>query len=72
MLGTIVRVNLDRGFGFVRPEGDRGKGDHFFHRTALVNVVFDERLQSQPVEFDSVMGDKGLVAHNVRRAEVNA
>ena len=67
MHGTIVRIKADRGFGFVRPTDDRGDGDHFFHVSSLVDLVFEERLVNQAVEFDSTLGGKGLVATNIRR-----
>ncbi len=72
MQGTIHRIRADKGFGFIRPDGDHGQGDHFFHRSALVDVVFDERLLNMLVEFDSTMNDKGLTAQNVRPVEVTA
>ena len=69
MQGTITRINAERGFGFIRPAGDSGRGDHFFHCHSLVDLVFAARLVGQPVEFDSAVGDKGLVANNVRPAK---
>jgi CspA family cold shock protein len=67
MLGTIRRINAERGFGFLRPVGEQDStGDHFFHCRDLVDFVFDERIVGQTVQFDSVQGDKGLRAANVR------
>ena len=49
--GTIVRVNLDRGFGFIKP--DTGGQDLFFHANAVEGVAFDELREGQRVEFES-------------------
>jgi CspA family cold shock protein len=48
--GSIVRLERGRGFGFIAPEG--GKGDVFFHTTALQGVAFDDLREGQAVEFD--------------------
>jgi cold shock CspA family protein len=69
MQGTIRHIRLDRGFGFIRPDGDRtGRGDHFFHVGALQGLPFDASLEGQTVEFDSEANIKGLAATNVRPA----
>ncbi len=49
--GTIVRVNVDRGFGFIRP--DAGRQDLFFHATALEGVTFEELREGQRVEYEA-------------------
>jgi cold shock CspA family protein len=67
MFGTIHRLKFDRGFGFVRPEGETAQiSDHFFHYRDLVDLVFSESLINQRVEFDSEYGPKGLAARRVR------
>lgn len=64
--GIVKRVNSDRGFGFIRPEG---KGDHgkdvFFHATSVKNRRFDEIQEGDRVEFDVESTDKGPRASNV-------
>lgn len=65
MQGKIVRINAERGFGFIAHEGDPA-GDHFFHFKDLAELPFGPELVGQRVEFDSAMGDKGLRAREVR------
>lgn len=47
--GVVQSINLDRGFGFVRPAG---KGaDLFFHFTTLQDgLSFDDSLRQRRVE----------------------
>ena len=49
--GTIVQVNLDRGFGFIKP--DTGGQDLFFHATALEGVTFEEVREGQRVAYEA-------------------
>ena len=49
--GTIVRVNLDRGFGFIKP--DTGGQDLFFHANAVEGVTFEELREGQRVAFEA-------------------
>jgi len=72
MLGTIDRLRVERGFGFIRPAKDNGRGDHFFHCTAFTGAPFDERLIGMQVVFDSESCEKGLQAVNVRPAGASA
>ena len=70
MFGVVKNIKADRGFGFIMPDGCREREDsHWFHAKNLIGVPFDERLQGQRVEFDSVNNAKGLVAEYVRLAE---
>jgi cold shock CspA family protein len=66
MLGKIITVKIDRGFGFIRPAGGDSQSNHFFHATKLVGVALDESLVGREVEFESIQGEKGLRAVNVR------
>jgi CspA family cold shock protein len=50
--GTIVRVNLERGFGFVK--ADTGGQDLFFHASAPEGVTFVEVREGQRVAFAQV------------------
>ena len=66
MTGTIARTT-DRGFGFITPsEGDK---DVFFHAQSLVDCVYDDLREGDPVTFDMEEGPKGPAAVNVRKAE---
>lgn len=48
--GTIRRLMLDRGFGFVQAEGQ--KQDLFFHRSSVQKVAFEDLKEGDYVEFD--------------------
>jgi CspA family cold shock protein len=48
--GQIKRLVRDRGFGFIRPDGE--SEDIFFHSSALQGGVFDQLNEGQNVEFD--------------------
>ena len=61
--GTIKRLT-DKGFGFI----DTGKGDIFFHSSALPGVSYAQRREGQRVAFDEGRGPKGPRAENVRLA----
>jgi cold shock protein len=49
--GTIASLR-DRGFGFIMPDGASGRGDLFFHRSAVAETSFDELREGQRVSFD--------------------
>lgn len=62
--GVVVRLNLDRGYGFIRL--DDGRGDTFFHARALSpSLPFDETLQERRVCCEVEQGDKGWRASRV-------
>ena len=65
MQGTIAKVILDRGFGFIEVGGyDRLV---FFHVGALPNgVPFDEQLLERRVEIETIETEKGPRATSVR------
>ena len=46
--GTIARLLIDKGFGFIRDEGGT---EHFFHRSAVRGAVFELLREGQRVEF---------------------
>jgi len=49
--GQIKRLVRDRGFGFIRPDGE--SEDIFFHSSAMQGgAVFDDLNEGQNVEFD--------------------
>ncbi len=53
--GTIKRL-MDRGFGFIKGEGDE---DLFFHRNDLQGVEFNTLREGQEVEFEMGQGRDG-------------
>lgn len=66
--GRIKTLVTDRGFGFI---GSEGRGDLFFHHTALqgadYRVDFNSLKEGQEVEFEVGKGRDGLSqAINVR------
>jgi CspA family cold shock protein len=51
--GTIKTIRGEKGFGFIaRDDGGAGKGDLFFHHTAVVGGGFEELQEGQSVSFD--------------------
>ena len=46
--GTIARLLIDKGFGFIRDEGGI---EHFFHRSSVRSAVFELLREGQSVEF---------------------
>ena len=48
--GQIKRLERERGFGFIRPEG--ATEDLFFHSSAMQGVLFDDLKEGQNVSFD--------------------
>ena len=48
--GTIARLLIDKGFGFIRDESGI---EHFFHRSAVRGAVFELLREGQRVEFSS-------------------
>jgi len=54
--GTIKRLILDRGFGFIQTTEDE---DLFFHRNELQDVQFANLREGQEVEFEMGKGRDG-------------
>ncbi len=54
--GTIKRLILDRGFGFIQTTEDE---DLFFHRNELQDVQFADLREGQEVEFEMGKGRDG-------------
>ncbi len=66
MIGTIVKYDRTKGYGFVMPDDD-GVPDHFIIPRFLADVKHPRFLMNGwRVEFDTFEGDRGLQAHNVR------
>ena len=64
--GTIARLLIDKGFGFIRDEGGI---EHFFHRSAVRGAVFELLREGQRVEFTPEESQKGPRAGDVRLIE---
>ncbi len=62
--GIIARLT-DRGFGFIKREGQ--EKDVFFHSSELKNVQYNDLREGDKVTFDIAEGPKGLNAVNVNR-----
>lgn len=61
--GTISRMNLARGFGFLRtPEG----AELFFHRTNVAEIPFTQLQVGDRVTYELQYTDRGPRAGNVR------
>jgi len=54
--GTIRQLITDRGFGFIKGEGEK---DIFFHRNDLQEVQYDSLREGQQVEFEVGQGRAG-------------
>ena len=46
--GTIARLLIDKGFGFIRDESGI---EHFFHRSSVRGAVFELLREGQRVDF---------------------
>jgi CspA family cold shock protein len=66
MTGVIKRLNGEKGFGFITPDG--GDKDVFFHSSSLVGVTFAELHEGDKVSFDTEQSEKGPRATNVKKA----
>ena len=64
--GTIARLLIDKGFGFIR---DEAGVEHFFHRSSVRSAVFELLREGQRVEFTEEQSDKGPRAGEVRLLE---
>lgn len=61
--GYINKVVTDRGFGFIKVEGEP---DVFLHAKQLHGVPWSDELLNRSVEFGIEHGERGRVAVNVR------
>lgn len=61
--GTIARLVADRGFGFIKREGE--EKDLFFHANELKNAEFKDLKEGDKVTFEVTESPKGLNATNV-------
>jgi CspA family cold shock protein len=65
MTGIIKRLNGEKGFGFITPDG--GDKDVFFHSSSLVEVTFADLHEGDKVSFETEQSEKGPRATNVKR-----
>ena len=63
MNGTLKRLVIDKGFGFVQAEDGT---EYFFHQSACAGVRFDDLREGQALTFQTGQGPKGPRAENVR------
>ena len=61
--GTIARLLIDKGFGFIRDESGL---EHFFHRSSVRGAVFELLREGQRVDFIIEESQKGPRAGDVR------
>jgi len=64
MTGTIARLQLEKGFGFVKDDSGQ---DYFFHRSAVFGEQIENLREGDSVEFTVGQGPKGPRADSVRR-----
>lgn len=62
----VIKKTMDKGFGFIAPEGE--EKDVFFHSNSLVGVSFDELREGDAVTFEVEETPKGKNAVDVQRA----
>jgi len=62
MNGTIKRLIKDKGYGFIAVKGGN---EFFFHKTALINVKFEDLVEGQAVAFEPGEGTKGPRAEDI-------
>jgi CspA family cold shock protein len=60
--GTIARLLIDKGFGFIRDDSGM---EHFFHRSSVRGAVFEMLREGQRVEFTPEDTGKGPRAGSV-------
>ena len=60
--GTIKKLIVDKGFGFIEGE----KGELFFHHTALQGARIESLKVGQAVTYEVGRGPKGPRAENVK------
>jgi CspA family cold shock protein len=62
LVGKVKWFNNEKGYGFIVKEN---YDDIFVHYSAILDDGFKTLSEGQLVEFDLVIGDKGLQAQNV-------
>jgi CspA family cold shock protein len=64
--GTIARLLIDKGFGFIRDESGL---ELFFHRSSVKGAVFELLREGQRVDYTPEDSGKGPRAGDVRLIE---
>jgi len=64
--GTIARLVKDKGFGFIKRDGQ--EKDLFFHSNELVDTMFNDLNEGDRVSFEVGDSPKGPNATQVRKA----
>src|SRR4051812_5514858 len=64
--GTIARLLIDKGFGFIRDEGGI---EHFFHRSSVRGAVFELLREGQRLDFTPEESGRGPGGGEVRLIE---
>ncbi|HEY4499456.1 MAG TPA: cold shock domain-containing protein [Candidatus Paceibacterota bacterium] len=64
--GTIARIIADKGFGFIKRDGQ--EKDLFFHSNELQNVKIEELREGDKVTFEVGDSPKGPNAVKVSKA----
>ena len=59
--GTIKKLISEKGYGFIQG----GRGELFFHHSAVEGIPFDELREGQRVSFTETRGPKGPRAESV-------
>lgn len=62
LVGKVKWFNNEKGYGFIVKEN---YDDIFVHYSAILDEGFKTLNEGQLVEFDLVVGEKGLQAQNV-------
>ena len=60
--GVVKWFNNEKGYGFITKEN---YDDIFVHYSAIQDEGFKTLVEGQLVEFELMVGQKGLQAHNV-------
>lgn len=67
MTGVVQKLMMDKGFGFIRPDGGQ-RSDVFFHRSGFVDPgEFDTLKEGDRVEFEEGLSNKGPRAEQLSR-----
>lgn len=64
--GKIIKWFENKNFGFIQPDGTRGRDNQVFMHGSEANLPPDKLHEGTAVEYESVKGDKGFKAINVR------
>lgn len=66
-MGTIKRIDYDRGFGFIEPDDRRNRRDvHFAPRAVQRPIRFDDLNVGQRVQFERRANERGWTATTVQ------